>query len=145
MTGRDPCVCAGAAERGFTLLEMLVVLGILGLMTGIAFPALQRPYRRLAADTCRFAVLADLRTARAEARRTDHAVAFAVSPDGQTYGWADQSRRLPADVRLGESGVLVFDRNGASEGARLTLFSPGRRDVLDVDADSGVASPEPAR
>ncbi|WP_174300551.1 Tfp pilus assembly protein FimT/FimU [Caulobacter sp. S45] len=128
------------AERGATLLEMLVVMGILGLVAGLAFPALRRPYEALAADTARSAVLADLRTGRAEAIRTGAPVTFSVSPDGRLYGWKDRSRLLPASVRMQVESPVTFAEDGSSNGGRLVLYARGRAMTLFVAPATGLAS-----
>lgn len=131
-------------ERGATLMEMLVVLGVLALVTGLAFPALRRPYARLSAQAAGYSVLADLRTARAEARRTGRPVGFAVSPDGALYRYGDRSKRLPAAVRLAAGAPIVFLPDGSSSGGRLEVRSGASRAALQVDRASGLVVQAPS-
>lgn len=133
---------ARPVDAGATLMEMLVVLGLLALATGIVFPNLRRPYETLAAETAGRAVSSDLRNARAEAVRTDRALDFAVSPDGRQYGWGDRRMLLPASVRIaGPAEGIDFAADGSSSGGRLVLSQRGRpRFQVTVDPATGVAS-----
>ena len=135
-----PPAPAPERDRGATLLEMLVVMGILGLIAGLGFPALRRPYEALAADTARSAVLADLRTGRAEAIASGEPVTFSVSSDGRLYGWGRRSRLLPAAVRLQAAAPVVFAPDGSSSGGHLVLLARRRSVELSVTAATGLAS-----
>ncbi len=128
------------ADDGATLLEMLVVMSLLTLATGIVFPNLRRPYETLAAETARSAVVADLRTARAQAIRADRPVAFEIAPDGRTYGWGERRVRLPGAARLAAStGSILFSAGGASNDANLAVIQRnGRRYGFAVDGSTGL-------
>jgi type II secretory pathway pseudopilin PulG len=135
------------ADRGATLLEMLVVLGILLLTTGIIFPNLRRPYDTLSAETARSAVSADLRDARAQAIRTGRPVEFDIAGDGRTYGYDGASVLLPAAARLAaEPASIVFAPDGSSSGAQLAVIQRGgRRFGFALDAPTGVVGLDPVR
>ena len=138
-TGKDRRACG--PDSGATLLEMLVVMGLLLMATGLIFPNLRRPYDTLSADTARAAVAADLRNARAKAIRTGSSVSFVVAADGRSYGYDDGRVLLPAAVRLvSEPDAILFAGDGSSTNARLAVLQGGRRLDLDIDGLSGVVS-----
>lgn len=56
-------------QRGFTLVEVLVVVAILGILTAIAMPSFTSTIRRFRADAIRDDLLASLQLARSEAIR----------------------------------------------------------------------------
>ena len=58
------------ADAGFTLLEMLVVVGVLGLVSGVAFPTVRPALSRIAA----------------QAMRRDEEVTVAIAPTPRGYG-----------------------------------------------------------
>ena len=130
---------ASRPDAGATLLEMLVVMGLLLLASGLIFPSLRRPYTTLSAETARAAVTADLRNARAAAIRTDAPVSFTVADDGRSYGYDGGRVLLPATVRLvSEPDPILFAADGSSSGARLAVLQGDRRLELALDAPTGV-------
>lgn len=76
MTGADG---AGSRARGFTLLELLVVLVIAGIMLGVvSFNAMPSKHQALQNEAQRIALL--LQTAREEAIVRNRPIAFEVDP-----------------------------------------------------------------
>jgi type IV fimbrial biogenesis protein FimT len=88
-----------AAQRGFTLTEILVVLAILALLVVTAVPSLKSAGDRMELTTASNDLLANLRLARSESIKRGGRVAMCKSPDGETCakggGW--------------EQGWIVFD------------------------------------
>ena len=89
------------SERGYSLMELLVVIGLLALIATIAVPALSRPDEAVL-DRAATEVAAALRFAQAEAQRT-----------GLTHGViADEATSTLRVYRLDETvspPVLVYD------------------------------------
>ena len=135
----------GAADTGSTLLEMLVVMGLLALTVGLVFPNVRKPYEALSAEAGRAAVASDLQNARAQAIRTGRNVAFEVAEDGREYSAGDHSVILPQAVRLvGEPRSIEFGPDGDSLGGRLVLYQrQGRPFALRVVPTIGVVQVEP--
>lgn len=134
------------SSRGFTLLEMMVVLLLAGVMLGLAVPALNAGSAGLEMKAAARQVGAGLRKARAVAvgeRREAvltldlAAHTFAVTGDPKTYA-------LPQDVELklftavtetqGDArGAIRFFADGSSTGGRITLGTGEAKQEVDVD------------
>jgi general secretion pathway protein H len=126
--------------RGFTLLEMLVVIGVLGLIGGIAFPALDRAVQAQTFQTVTAQADLAIRTARADAIRTGATIA--VTPiDDQTFGVAIGGRTLrAAGVQIEQPETLRFFSDGTSTGGTIQLSAGRRRFRIMIDPQTGVVT-----
>jgi prepilin-type N-terminal cleavage/methylation domain-containing protein len=106
---------AGPAAGGFTLLELLLVLALVALLTGLVAPKLwqwvQSARLRAGIDTARAELEALPR------RAFDAAERIAVDAKGPL--------RLPDGWRLEVAPALVYEANGMTAGARLRLIADG--------------------
>ena len=102
-------------QAGFTLIEMMVVLVVLGLAIGIAVPSFQRSMDRARTDGAATELQSDLKLAISTARATGRTLRVDFSAGG--YKLTDaadstrvfRSRDIAAGVRMSSSGdVLVF-------------------------------------
>lgn len=105
---------AGAAQRGFTLVEQVVVAVIAVLLLGIAVPSLQAAVARVRLEGAVNELGGDLQYARAEAVRRRAAVALAVDAGGAGYTVRAGSLplkavALPPTVVLSPGGRVEFD------------------------------------
>jgi len=131
-------------QAGFTLIEMLVVIGILGLVTGLMFPVWASPLHRVQLYEARAALVAHLRTARADAVRGGDQVTFRLADDGRGYGWEQSSAFLPAGVGIdGETRSITFFADGSSSGGELKLADRHRALTVAVDPDVGLVETAP--
>jgi general secretion pathway protein H len=134
-------------QRGVTLLELLIVLGLMALIAGIALPMfggtgvstteLRSSARQLAAG---------LRAARSEAVAQRRETFLVVDVAGKRFK-VDQDPRehpLPKNVELklftaqndlvdANVGAIRFFPDGGSNGGRITVASGTRKFEVDVD------------
>lgn len=130
---------------GFTLLEMLVVLAIAALISGIVYPAVERAIDRSALQSATRAVMLALRTARGEAIRRDTIARFSVAPDHRRFAVGDTApENLPANVTLAcDCAAIRFYNDGSATPARLTITSGATQVRLRLEEISGEARLEP--
>jgi general secretion pathway protein H len=131
-------------QSGFTLLELMVVLGILALTLAIAAPSLSRAREPLLLRSAAYELAGHLRSARAAARTGNIEHALTIDPAQRAY-WAQgvvAQRPLPAGVRvlvpdserLGTAaGRVRFFPDGSSSGARIVLDDGRRTAAVSVD------------
>lgn len=131
----------GAA--GFTLLETLVVLAIIGLIAGLSFPRLQAA---IAAQQFRSSVAAltlALRETRAQAVRTGGRALFVLSKDGHSFAVdARPQPALPAATKIAsiDRGAIAFFADGTSTGGRLVISDSVRSQMLTVYPETGLVA-----
>ena len=143
---------------GMTLVELLVVLGIIGLILGISMPALSRQTKemRLKATTRQVVGLVSLARSLAISSHEEHAVV--VDPERKEVGVVntvsgeklDQVVRLPPSVTLelqigGEVSSerqLVFRPTGSLVGRSVTLILADRdkQETVTVTGTTGFVS-----
>lgn len=118
---------AGAAERGFTLLELLVALTIVALGAMLALPRLEGLLRPDLDRTAQRVALA-IRDSRTSAMRTGRPVA--VTPERL-------APVLPAGVTIAANGFeetgLLFFPIGTSSGGTIMLATADQRRAVHVD------------
>ena len=145
---------AGGAA-GFTLVEMLVVLGILALVVATPVPLLSRGSDTLRLETASSELLAALRATRAAAIVENTEMTLEVDVERRTFGSAVVLKRPFApeiEARLtyaavtrsaaSEAGFRFFP-DGSSTGGDLTLALNGRQLRLCVDWLTGTVRTAP--
>jgi type IV fimbrial biogenesis protein FimT len=90
------------SRRGFTLVEIVIVIVVAGLLMGIAAPRFTRMRNSLRLDTAARTLAADLRRAQTEAIKRNKTIVVAKVSDS-TYSMTDVGNRLLA------SGGPQFD------------------------------------
>ncbi|WP_225010307.1 MULTISPECIES: prepilin-type N-terminal cleavage/methylation domain-containing protein [Novosphingobium] len=137
-----PLPPADARERGFTLIEALVVLAVVGLVAGIAYPAIERSRDALALRHARGQLAAAVGAARAGATRTDAAVALTVANRGAALAaGADKPVPLDEDGRIGVRMVpaqIWFHPDGSASGGRIRLIATQGPTDYVVEPDTGL-------
>ena len=128
------------ADRGFTLLEMLVVLAVLGLMVGLVVA--RGPMRSAGLDARMAAnqLAGTLRAARSEAIARDHSVTVAIDSAAGTVRVGAAAPRAMGAALSGLARPLVFQPDGSSAGAAVTVAAGRIRKRVTVDWLTGRVS-----
>lgn len=140
---------AGNSRRanGFTLLELLIVLAILGVVVGLAVPLFAKAMPGLQLQAGARAVAAELRSARGRAIAANDEVVVAVDVQGRTVGgvalepFVGLSFYTAAeDLIDGGAGRIRFYPDGSSTGGRIRLVGAGREYDVRIDWISGAVT-----
>jgi len=121
-------------QRGFTLLELLVVMTIVGILAAIAVPALRDSPQRAREAALR----EDLFTMRSVIDQY-HGDKGAYPPDLQTLVTAGYLRKIPVDpmTKSAETWVLAFEEpNPGGEPGAATPEAPASPGIIDVHSGS---------
>jgi len=117
----------GGAERGFTLIEMLVTLAIASLIAGIGYPAIDRLSSALT-----------LRMGTARALATVGDARAAALAEGRTMVVSAASFGSPAPgVSVAIDQPLIFYRDGSTSGGRIIVRAGRSETRLAVDPQTG--------
>jgi len=113
-------------QRGFTIIEMIVVIFIIAILAGFAAPAMNGMIRAQKVRSIAYDIVADLTYARGEAIARGHAVAMqSASGNNWLNGWQivdlganpievlrTEGPRSPAIKFTADAGSIQFDRTG---------------------------------
>ncbi len=147
-------ICPVREERGFTLLELTVVLALIALMLGLVVPNLYGSWRREQDRAAVRQMMAAMRTARslAATRHRRVRVFFDLVKGRYQLEGSPQSVDVSRNFRLGEAhlawqdrearrGYVAFYGDGSSSGGYLALVDRGGKiQVLDVEILTGRVS-----
>jgi len=132
-------------DRGFTLVELLVVLAIVGMTMAIALPLLARHLTGTSLNAATTEIRAALRNARSTAIAEDRPVVFRGDPGGGY--WLDRnhftlplmSNTQPLRVAVAGGAAISFYPSGGSSGGRVLVVSGGAERRIAVDMLTGRA------
>jgi general secretion pathway protein H len=142
---------AKISRAGFTLVELLMTVAIIGLAAGAVVLSVPDPRPSVAADAERFA--ARLARAREEAVLANHPVAVETAAQGYAFSMFDgdtwtalsegpfKPESWSEGLSLTPSGTtrVVFDPTGVADPAALTLSRDGRTVRVAVDGAGEVS------
>jgi len=119
-------------ERGFTLLEMIVVLVVLGLMLGLVMAHGPAHRDRLELDASARQVRGALRLARSRAIAEEHAITVMFEARGYRLG-GDTPIEWSPNVSAAGDRAISFTADGGSSGGRIVLRGGDRQIAIGVD------------
>lgn len=132
-------------SAGFTLLETLVVLAILGLVVGVAIPSLRRPPDKLRLEAATRTLASALRFSRAQAITRNTDVVLTVNADRRVFeSSASSAIQLDQEIsvemifaaperRGAAGGAIHFFPDGSSSGGDIVLTIGKRRARISVN------------
>jgi len=144
---------ARSAERGFTLLELIVVLAIMALAAAALVPITGTAGRSIAVDAAAREIAVALRTTRAAAIYSNREADFTIDAGARRY-WSDgepSPNALPDGMSAafapgGRSlGRIRFYPDGSATGGSILLRGADRTAMIEVDALTGRARIDVAR
>lgn len=142
-------------HRGFTLLELLLTLGVVSILLGLAIPSWKNFTTRLQAKLVTESMMESLSYARLEALLTNQSIQIKPIKNNYQNGWEiispntilkiyPPSLVLITTVQLSRKNIITFQENGMSEGSsgsfiinnqyKVTLNRGGRAYVSDLSS-----------
>jgi general secretion pathway protein H len=147
-------VCLAREQKGFTLLELVIVLALLALMMGLVVPNMYGSWQRERDRAGMRQLMTTLRSARSIAATRHQRVRVFLDLDAGRYQLEGSARQvdLSKRFRLGEAhlvwedrqarrGYIAFYGDGSSSGGYLALVDRGGKiQVIDVEILTGKVS-----
>ena len=141
------------AQAGFTLLELMAVMGLMALLLGLVLPNLLHSWERESHRAGLRALTTTLRTARSEAVTRGLKVRLFLNlktggyrlegskQGGTLTGMSLEGAGLVWQNPEKSQGYIAFYGDGSSSGGKLALVEPnGRRHLLEVKPVTGKVS-----
>ncbi len=125
-------------RRGFTLLELMIVMALLALMVAIVWPSLSRPLQRSATQQAARQLLEDLGRARLNAIESGRAMAVRYEPGGVRYSI------MPADASPDDDDVRESTFSESDATAQTDSDVPEIDLVIEGMLDDDVVFQDPA-
>lgn len=147
---------ASRASAGFTLLEMLMVVAILGLVVALTLPSLRRPPDKLRLEAATRTLVSALRFSRVQAIARNDDVIVTMHADRRilesSTGSAIQLDKeisvemifAASERRRRAAGAVRFFPDGTSSGAEIVLTLNNRQSRISVNWLTGEARFDPA-
>ena len=151
MSADTSTIRSAPSEAGFTLLEMLIVLGLLGMIAAVSLPLLRGGARTGLIERTAARLAADLTSTRLAAIKQNIASHLDFDLAANSYSGTPRltARAMPVEipisVRTTESGPespplarIQFFPNGSSAGGRIVVGSGGQSRIITIDRLTGM-------
>lgn len=127
------------AESGFTLLEMLLVLGLLALMAGLAMPLARRQSTETGLKTTALQLVSLMRSARGAAIRDNAEKTLVLDGAGRRFRVAGltASRPIGAGIEARLAAPMRFFADGSASGGKAILTAGAEVAEIRLDALTG--------
>jgi prepilin-type N-terminal cleavage/methylation domain-containing protein len=142
--GGEPMTSSRHDESGFTLLEMMAVVGIFGLLLAIAVPGATGAARTAKLKGASETLAADLRLARSMATAQRRTFAVAFHPNSYSVVRVSQpttvlTRQLPPGITCSAPDSAKFFAWGLTEAATITVTDSYRSKTVQMLATGSVS------
>ena len=117
-------------QSGFTLIEALMVIAILGIFTALAAPSFSNTIATMRIKSISFDLVNDLNIARSEAIKRNAVVVLASEGDDWNQGWRITTGGTTLKTREALTGSIAI----ASDETEISFLRNGRPDVV-ADGD----------
>ena len=134
-------------SKGFTLLELIIVILLVALMVGMVSPLIIRSIQRSEVNQVGKNLLAALRKVRAHALITNNEQVITFSFDNNSYSIPSNNKKtiVPADYKVklltaeselnteDNTGNIRFFPDGSSTGGQISLESENKKIIINID------------
>lgn len=133
------------SAKGFSLLELMVVVGVFGVLVAASVPAISGSIRTARLEGAAATLAADLRYARslASAQRKTYQVSFganAYSLNLVSPPTVVRTRTLPRGVTFGSSSTATFYAWGLTQPATITVADHKSSNTVRLAANGSVSN-----
>ncbi|MBI4684231.1 MAG: prepilin-type N-terminal cleavage/methylation domain-containing protein [Nitrospirae bacterium] len=128
-----------AGNRGFTLLELIVVIFITGIAFSIVFLAVSREYEKAVFKDASKKIFITLKHARETSLMERTPVTFMLDKENRAF-WLEKNgskygrtHQLPENIKISGESIMFFPKGNASGGAIIINDEKGRKHSIEVD------------